>query len=112
MSSLEQSDKEAAAHAVAPRVTLAAINAAVKNTYYISGGAISGQAKDNILTICMVELQNGWCCVGKSAPASPENFNEEFGKKLAYEDCIRQLWPLMGFALKEKQALYERYPDL
>ena len=104
MSSLEQSDKEAAAHAVAPRVTLADINTAIKDTYYISGGAISGKARHTTLTICMVELHNGWTAIGKSAPVSPENFNEEFGKKLTYEDCIRQLWPLMGFALIEKLA--------
>ncbi len=104
MSSLEQSDKEAAQHAVAPRVTLADINATIKDTYYISGAAFSGKARHTILTICMVELHNGFTIIGKSAPASPENFNEEFGKKLAYEDCIRQLWPLMGFALREKLA--------
>jgi hypothetical protein len=42
--------------------------------------------------------------IGKSVPASPDNFNPDLGRKLAYEDCIRQLWPLMGFALKERLA--------
>jgi hypothetical protein len=40
--------------------------------------------------------------IGKSAPASPENFNAELGKKFAYEDAVRQLWPLMGFALRDR----------
>jgi len=40
--------------------------------------------------------------VGKSAPASADNFNADLGRKLAYEDAIRQLWPLMGFALRER----------
>jgi hypothetical protein len=40
--------------------------------------------------------------VGKSAPANAENFDAEVGKQLAYEDAIRQLWPLLGYALKQK----------
>ena len=28
----------------------------------------------------------------------------ELGRKLAYEDCIRQLWPLMGFSLRDRLA--------
>ena len=102
MGSLEESDKEAAAIAVAPRVTLADIEAAVDSTNYAEGGLITGNERDNILTICVLKLHNGWTVVGKSAPASPENFNQNLGEKLAREDCIRQLWPLMGFALREK----------
>lgn len=49
-------------------------------------------------------MRNGFIMVGKSAPTSPENFNAELGRKLAYEDCIRQLWPLMGFALRDRLA--------
>lgn len=40
--------------------------------------------------------------IGKAAPASPENFSAEPGRKFAYEDAIRRLWPLMGYALKER----------
>lgn len=57
-----------------------------------------------ILSICIVVMSNGFTVVGKSAPASPENFNAEFGRELAYKDCIRQLWPLMGFALRDRLA--------
>jgi len=56
----------------------------------------------SVLSICLVVMRNGFIVVGKSAPASRENFNAELGRKLAYEDCIRQLWPLMGFALRDK----------
>ena len=49
-------------------------------------------------------MRNGFTIIGKSAPASPANFNAEFGQKLAYEDCIRQLWPLMGFSLRDRLA--------
>lgn len=105
MTSLEESDKEAAAVAVAPRVTLANIEAAIDSTSYAGGGSITGNQHDDILTICLVKLKNGWVVVGKSAPASPENFNQALGEKLAREDCIRQLWPLMGFALREQLSI-------
>jgi hypothetical protein len=49
-------------------------------------------------------LKNGFTVIGKSAPASAANFNAELGKKLAYEDAIRQVWPLMGFSLRDRLA--------
>jgi hypothetical protein len=62
---------------------------------------LAGRNPLELLSICILVMKNGFTVIGKSAPASPENFNAEFGKKLAYEDCIRQLWPLMGFALRD-----------
>lgn len=114
--SLEQSDKEAAAVAVAPRVTLADIKAAIKYRFDINAGASIGaleghiverdgsSSKDalDLLSICILVTQTGFTLIGKSAPASPENFNADLGKKIAYEDAVRQLWPLMGFALRER----------
>jgi hypothetical protein len=46
--------------------------------------------------------QNGFAVVGKSAPADPSNYDEELGKRFAKEDCIRQLWQLEGYLLREK----------
>jgi hypothetical protein len=37
------------------------------------------------------------------------DFDAELGRTLAYEDAIRQLWPLIGFALKSTPGLRERY---
>ena len=118
MSGLEASDREAAAHAVAPRVTLADIEAAIAARFHSTGVALGMHStyfagdvevpavidQLRILSICVLVMRNGFTIVGKSAPASPENFNAEFGRKLAYEDCIRQLWPLMGFALRDRLA--------
>jgi hypothetical protein len=56
------------------------------------------------LSLCLLIMENGFVLVGKSAPASAANFNAELGKKLAYEDCIRQLWPLEGYALRSRLA--------
>lgn len=92
-SSLEVSDAEAAAVAVAPRVTLESMTARIVRTRYINDGA---------LTIAVVEVDNGFKIVGKSASASLKNFNAELGQKFAYEDCVRQMWALEGYLLCEK----------
>lgn len=54
------------------------------------------------LTICILLLVNGFTLVGKSAPADPSNFDQEAGEKFAYEDALRQLWPLEGYLLRER----------
>ena len=56
--------------------------------------------KDTML-ICAVQLDNGFVLVGKSAPVDPANFDEVFGRQLAYDDAIRQAWPLLAFLLLE-----------
>ena len=57
-----------------------------------------------VMTICTLVMRNGFIVIGKSAPADPANFNPELGRKFAREDAIRQLWPLEGYALREKLA--------
>lgn len=105
-SSLEITNAEAAAVAKAQRVTLDDINAEIAAEYsFTADKALQGAPyRDDmkILTICLVQTKNGFVVIGKSAPASPENFNAELGAKFAREDAIRQLWPLMGYALRER----------
>lgn len=55
-----------------------------------------------LLTICVLQLRNGFTVTGEAACASPENFNAELGRKIARENAINKVWPLMGYALKEK----------
>lgn len=104
--SLQSTDSEAAAVAKAPRVALADIEAAILSRYDLTAdkatGANSSTERLDLLSLCILVMKNGFIVVGKSAPASPENFNADLGRKFAYEDAIRQLWPLMGFALREK----------
>lgn len=110
MDSLKVSDEQAAAVAVAPRVTLKDIEDSIAEKYIgTAGQAVSlfnpGEEYHkglDILTVCILVMKNGFTVIGKSAPAAPENFNAELGAKFAYEDAVRQLWPLMGFALREK----------
>jgi hypothetical protein len=107
MNSLEKSDAEAAAVSVAPRVALSDIEGAIAGKVFATGAEAFGASPHEplgSLTLCALTMKNGFTVIGKSAPASRENFNVELGRKLAYEDCIRQLWPLMGFALRDKLA--------
>ena len=105
--SLEAAEAECAKGRTAPRVSLEDIKANVATEAFFTAGA-AGEALGlpmheaaNLLTICIVTVKNGFTLVGKSAPASADNFDAELGQKLAYEDAIRQLWPLMGYALRE-----------
>lgn len=109
--SLKLTDAQSAAVAVAPRVTLANIEASVDATHYFTGRqavvmtAPPGQHVHpdlGTLTICLLVMKNGFTIIGKAAPASPDNYNADLGRKYAYEDAVRQVWPLMGFALRDR----------
>lgn len=52
----------------------------------------------------MLVLSNGFTVTGESACASPENFDAEIGKKIARQNAVQKIWPLMGYALKNKLA--------
>jgi hypothetical protein len=106
--SLEDSEREVAAHATAPRVSLASMEAKIVHRYHVTGDeAVAAEDPApslKVLSICILVMQNGFTIIGKSAPASAANFNAAMGHKLAYEDAIRQLWPLEGYALRDRLA--------
>lgn len=52
----------------------------------------------NMTTTSSLEATEAECAEGRVAP------RVGLGRKLAYEDAVRQLWPLMGYALREKLA--------
>jgi hypothetical protein len=54
------------------------------------------------LTVCAITLRNGFVVTGESAAASPENFDEEIGKKVAYDNARNKIWALEGYLLKER----------
>lgn len=88
------------------RIALAYMEARIVEKEFIS------PARNPHLTICIVELDNGYLLVGKSVPADPENYNAELGNKFAYEDAIRQAWPLFAFALRESMTENDVKADL
>lgn len=58
----------------------------------------------DLLTFCVLVMKNGFTVTGESACASPENFDAEIGRKIARDNAINKVWPLMGYALKERLA--------
>lgn len=56
------------------------------------------------LTFCVIVLKNGFTVTGESACASPENFDEDLGRKIARENAVQKIWPLMGYELRSKLA--------
>ena len=100
----------------APRVTPADIEANIASTVYFT--AFQGfQGNDDtddqsmatcdalrLLTFCVLVLRNGFTVTGESACASPENFDAEIGRKIARQNAVQKIWPLMGYALKDKLA--------
>lgn len=56
----------------------------------------------DLLTFCVLVLRNGYTVVGTSACVSPENFDAAIGRKVAREDAVGKVWPLLGYALKDR----------
>lgn len=54
------------------------------------------------LTFCVLVLRNGFTVTGESACASPENFDAEIGRKIARQNAVAKVWPLMGYELKQR----------
>lgn len=102
---LKATDELGARNATHPRVSLDDINAAIVAEYSTTldqafrGAPIHESLA--ILTLCVLVMRNGFVVIGKSAPASAENFDAEKGRIFAREDAIRQLWPLMAFSLRD-----------
>ena len=108
----------------APRVTPADLEANIAGMHYFTaeeavfgkaalhangtdqvGGIVWQSSRGlNLLTFCVLVLKNGFTVTGESACASPENFDAEIGRKIALENAKQKIWPLMGYALKEKLA--------
>lgn len=79
----------------APRLTPEAIDAVIiDEAYHVFPGTT--------MTVCALTLRNGFQVVGESAAASPENFNEEIGRKIARTKARNEIWQLEGYLLKQK----------
>ncbi|WP_343552125.1 Gp49 family protein [Pantoea sp.] len=55
-----------------------------------------------LLTFCVLVLENGFTVTGESACASPENFDAEIGRKIARQNAVNKIWLLEGYLLKQK----------
>jgi len=54
------------------------------------------------VTVCCLKLENGFTVVGESACASPDNFDEELGRKIARDDARNKIWTLEGYLLRNR----------
>lgn len=75
----------------------------VSGAYAASGFGLNVEPDSlDLLTFCVLVLRNGFTVTGESACASPENFDAEIGRKIARQNAEQKIWPLMGYALKQK----------
>ena len=91
----------------APRVTPADIEANIVAEHYFTAGQATGLWDDEtlgLLTFCVLVLRNGFTVTGESACASPENFDAEIGRKIARQNAVDKIWPLMGYELRGRLA--------
>lgn len=103
----------------APRVTPADIEANIDSEHYFTADeGVYGHEVLNcesvsapepsgplgLLTFCVLVLRNGFTVTGESACASPENFDAEVGRKIARQNAVQKIWPLMGYELRTKLA--------
>ena len=56
----------------------------------------------DVLTFCVLTLENGFTVTGESACASPANYNQEIGERIARENATEKIWMLEGYLLKQK----------
>lgn len=101
----------------APRVTPDDVAANIASEHYFTAadGAL-GASPDgevlgvplslSLLTFCVLTLRNGFTVTGESACASPENFDAELGRKIARQNAVAKIWPLMGYELRSRLAAY------
>lgn len=78
----------------APRLTPDLIEATVEKAEF--------HRLTEVLTVCVLTLVNGFTVTGESACASPENYDEELGNKIARGNAVNKIWMLEGYLLKQR----------
>jgi len=100
----------------APRVTPANIEVNIDSEHYFTAldgvdghyrGGPEAQGVRNaeqlgLLTFCVLVLKNGFTVTGESACVSSKNFDAAIGRKVARENAVNKVWPLLGYALRQK----------
>lgn len=95
----------------APRITPDDVKANIASEHYFTAaqalrlGGTEPHRLD-LLTFCVLVLKNGFTVTGESACASPENFDAEIGRRIARDNAVAKIWPLMNYELRSH--LHER----
>ena len=82
----------------APRLCPTDIDAVIKSKTFTN--LPSGKCM-----VCELTLKNGYTIRGEAACVSPENFNQEIGEKISFEDARKKIWGLEGYLLQEKNPV-------
>lgn len=105
--------------APAPRVTPADVEATIASEHYFlaadGAGRLSSTVSDvgaggllpaalHMTTACTLVTKNGHSVVGVAYCADPARFNVQTGRDAARADAIRQLWPMVIYAERERLA--------
>ena len=78
----------------APRLTPETIESKIKKCEF--------HKLTEVLTVCVLTLENGFTVTGESACASPKNFDKELGEKISRMNAVGKIWMLEGYLLKQK----------
>lgn len=79
----------------APRLSPCDIDAVIVSAqYHVFPGTT--------MTVCALTLRNGYIVTGESAAASAENFDEEIGRQIAWQNARNKIWSLEGYLLRER----------
>ena len=83
----------------APRLSPDDLNANIAHTEIVKHVSPSGQ----VLRWAVLTTRNGFAVTGRpSASVSAENDDAEIGTQVAIANARQELWPLMGYQLKEQ----------
>ncbi len=83
----------------APRITPADIEANIVDVEIVKHVSKTGQ----VLRWAVLTTRNGFAVVGKpSCAVSSANDNADVGEEIAVSNSKEEMWPLMGYALKEQ----------
>lgn len=79
----------------APRLSPDLIDSKIKDAVYF-------RVEGTTTTICALTLENGFTVQGHSGAVSLQNFDEDLGRRVAYEKAREKIWELEGYLLRQK----------
>lgn len=96
-----------------PSVTPADVEACIASVYFFTAAeGVSGagyvihnpnnRGPLSLVTICVLVTCNGHSVVGEAHCQDPAKFSTMIGREAARADAIRQLWPMVVYAARER----------
>jgi hypothetical protein len=102
-------------YATGARVSMEDVLKTIKSVHYFTAleglvgetymrGERAGDQPESLglLTFCVMTLQNGFTVVGQSACTDASNYNKNIGERIARDDAVKKIWPLLGYELRTK----------